>query len=189
MARKKSVFPYSLDNGDIQHVSTSEIALILRAADPLIDSGGRTVLAKILKGSKDKKVLLHGLDENPAYGIFKDQSLELITNKIDWCIKNRYLYIDYDGRMPVLYYTETGWGIERETFAEELFQEMLGDIKLGRTAFIDRMLRVNPACVLLALGKLGGAHDSGTITALNEWLPQAEGKVKKRLRSLLAIQD
>jgi superfamily II DNA helicase RecQ len=188
MSRKRSVFPYSLDSGDIQHVSTSEIALILRAADSLIGSSGRTVLAKILKGSKDKRVLLHGLDDNPTYGALKDQSLELITNKIDWCIKNRYLYIDYDGRMPVLHYTETGWDIERETFAEELFQEMLGDIKLGRTTFIERMLRVNPACVLLALGKLDVAHNPGAIAVLNEWLPRAEGKVKKRLRSLLATR-
>jgi hypothetical protein len=90
--------------------------------------------------------------------------------------------------MPVLYFNEIGWKIERETFAEELFQEMLSDIKLGRMTFIDRMLSVNPECVLLALGKLDAIDDPKMIAALNEWLPRVEGKVKKKLRSLLATR-
>jgi hypothetical protein len=41
----------------MQPLNQQEIRFILRAADAIIASGGRTLLAKILKGSKEKKVL------------------------------------------------------------------------------------------------------------------------------------
>jgi hypothetical protein len=43
-------------------------------ADDLIMSGGRALLAKILAGSKDKKLLELELDTSPVYGAFKGQS-------------------------------------------------------------------------------------------------------------------
>jgi hypothetical protein len=45
-----------------------DICAILRAADGLIGSGGRSLLTKILRGSRAKDVLSHDLDQNPAYG-------------------------------------------------------------------------------------------------------------------------
>jgi hypothetical protein len=45
---------FHLDTGSVKQLSAEEIATILRAADELIDSGGRTMLVKILKGSRDK---------------------------------------------------------------------------------------------------------------------------------------
>lgn len=56
-----------LDNGGIHHLTEEEIRTILRAADELI-AGCRNMLARILKGSKDKKILEFGLDQCPAYG-------------------------------------------------------------------------------------------------------------------------
>lgn len=38
-------------------LSEADILTILRAADEIIGEGGRTLLAKILKGSREKKVL------------------------------------------------------------------------------------------------------------------------------------
>jgi len=63
MSRKKQRVRYELDSGDIKSLTIEEIKGILRAADELIASGGRSMLAKILKGSKDKKVLEHRLDQ------------------------------------------------------------------------------------------------------------------------------
>ena len=65
MSRKKRV-RYELDSGDIRSLTIEEIKVILRGADELIVTGGRSMLAKILKGSKDKKVLEHGLDQCPV---------------------------------------------------------------------------------------------------------------------------
>ena len=38
-------------------LTASEIRAILRASDDIIAQGGRTLLAKILKGSKEKQLL------------------------------------------------------------------------------------------------------------------------------------
>lgn len=58
-----------------------EIKVILATADSIIAQGGRTQLAKILKGSKEKKLLELGLDENPGYGFYKDESLDDIKKR------------------------------------------------------------------------------------------------------------
>ena len=63
-----------------------QIKMILRGADDLIARGGRTLLCRILKGSKEKKVLELNLDRSPAYGYFRPLSNEEIMGKIDWLI-------------------------------------------------------------------------------------------------------
>ena len=186
MSKRKSGYHYQLDSGDITSLSDDEIVAILRAADSIIASGGRTLLSKTLKGSKDKTVLTHGLDANPFYGVFADKPIALIMNMIDYCILDDLLRVVYDHRMPVLVYSEKGWAIERETFAEELLLEILCNVEIGSHAFIERMLRVNPQCVLIALDKLGDVDDTKLREALAAWLPQAKGKVKKRINALLS---
>lgn len=69
---RKSKITFQLDTGDIQELSKKDIIMILRAADTMIHSGGRNLLAKLLKGSKDKKILELHLDECPVYGYYHD---------------------------------------------------------------------------------------------------------------------
>jgi predicted ArsR family transcriptional regulator len=58
MGKKKPKIEYRLDSRGIKDLSAEEIRAILRAADELIAAGGRSMLAKILKGSKDKRTLV-----------------------------------------------------------------------------------------------------------------------------------
>ncbi|MGJ7923056.1 RQC domain-containing protein [Neobacillus sp. LXY-4] len=62
-------------------VSKEVIIFILRAADEIIGQGGRTLLAKILKGSREKKVLQLELDQCPVYGWFRSEKQEEILKK------------------------------------------------------------------------------------------------------------
>jgi hypothetical protein len=57
MSRKDRRVAYHLDAGGIKHLAHEEIVAILRGADDLIVQGGRTLLAKLLKGSRDKRIL------------------------------------------------------------------------------------------------------------------------------------
>ena len=57
MNKRKQKVHYYLDSGGITHLEMSDIKAILCAADELIAIGGRSMLSRILKGSKDKKVL------------------------------------------------------------------------------------------------------------------------------------
>ena len=93
MAKKANRVKYHLDAKDVKKLPHDEIEAILRAADELIMSGGRTMLAKILKGSKSKKVLELNLDKCPAYGFYRNLSVDDILARIDWVILNRYLAI------------------------------------------------------------------------------------------------
>ena len=176
---------FQLDCGDVEALSDGEVVAILRAADPIIATGGRTLLSKILKGSRDQKVLSHDLDGNPCYGAFSDKTLALITNMIDRCILDGYLTIRYEGRLPVLIYADKGWDIEKRTYADELLSAFLSDASQGKDGYIERMQGANPECVRIALGKLNGAGGPGVRQALEAWLPHTNGKVKKRINALL----
>lgn len=107
----------------------------MRGMDDLIATAGRSMLAKILKGSKDKKLLQHALDKSPVYGFYKQYKLEDIAARIDWVIVQRYLSIEYNFRLPVLIYTAKGWGIERDSYSDELLAE-LRSLVSGEAGFI-----------------------------------------------------
>ena len=55
MSKKIRRVPVVLDTGEIKSLPPEDIKMILRGADELISTGGRSMLVKILKGSKDKK--------------------------------------------------------------------------------------------------------------------------------------
>ncbi|TDF97066.1 RQC-minor-1 family DNA-binding protein [Paenibacillus piri] len=100
-----------------------ELRAILRAADDIIAEGGRTLLSKILKGSKERQLLELGLDRNPSYGFYKDLSLEQIMEKVDHMIRTDFLKTEKSGKLPMIVYTTRGWAVERERRAEEFLEE------------------------------------------------------------------
>ena len=185
MARRIVERGFRLDCGDVEALSDDEVVAILRAADPIIATGGRTLLSKILKGSRDQKVLAHDLDGNPCYGAFSDKTLALITNMIDRCILDGYLTIRYEGRLPVLVYTDNGWDIEKRAYADELLSAFLSDASQGKDGFIERMQSVNPECVRIALGKLTAPAVPASGKRSKRGSPHTNGKVKKRINALL----
>ncbi|MBD2864626.1 RQC domain-containing protein [Paenibacillus oceani] len=100
-----------------------ELRAILRGADDIIAEGGRTLLSKILKGSKERKLLELGLDRNPSYGFYRDLSLEQITDKVDQMIRTGFLKTEVVNKLPRIAFTPRGWAVERERRAEEFVQE------------------------------------------------------------------
>jgi hypothetical protein len=120
MSRKIKKVPIYLRPQDSGPLTSEEIKIILRGADDLIGEGGRNLLAKILKGSRDKKVLALGLNGSPIYGYYSSLTIYDITSKIDWLIKKRYLIIEFSGRLPILIYSPKGWEIEKDTYTDEI---------------------------------------------------------------------
>ena len=108
MSRKKPRVRYELDSGDIKSLTIEEIKVILRAADELIATGGRSMLAKILKGSKDKKVLEHGLDQCPVYGYYREQTLHEKSPAFTYNIYNNSLFL-IDSGMPLVGMNMASW--------------------------------------------------------------------------------
>ena len=91
-----------LDAHGVGPLPMPEIRAILRGAEELIASGGRTLLCKILKGSRDKDVLAHGLEKNPSWAFYRKLGTDDITARIDWMILNGYLRLEYFHRLDVL---------------------------------------------------------------------------------------
>lgn len=185
MSRKKPRVRYELDSGDIKYLTDEEIKAILRAADELIAMGGRSMLAKILKGSKDKKVLEHGLDQCSVYGYYQDLTLQEITNRIDWMIKKGYLEIEFIGRLPMLVFSEKGWEIERETYTEELLQKLTKLLDGKDYSFVQELKDRNRVMILLLIEKIRQTGNARFIPFLKAWKEIEYKKVRVEIQRVI----
>lgn len=192
MSKKVRRVPVSLDAGEIKDLPQEDIRMILRGADELISTGGRSMLAKILKGSKDKKIFEYKLNECPAYGYYQDMKLDDISKCIDWMIKKDYLRIEYDYRLPLLVFSEKGWQLEKETFAQELYQRMCLDVEEKKARVIFEMKEVNRQVVMCVLDKIEKEGTEEFLPYLEAWkmlevkkvaarIAEVENKISKRI--------
>lgn len=192
MSKKVRRVPVVLDAGEIKDLPQEDIRMILRGADELISTGGRSMLAKILKGSKDKTIFKYKLNECPAYGYYQDMKLDDISKCIDWMIKEDYLRIEYDYRLPLLVFSEKGWQIEKETFAQELYQRMCLDIEEKKARVLFEMKEVNRQVVMCVLDKIEKDGTKEFLPYLEAWkmlevkkvaarIAEVEKKISKRI--------
>ena len=181
MSKKVRRVPVVLDAGEIKDLPQEDIRMILRGADELISTGGRSMLAKILKGSKDKTIFKYKLNECPAYGYYQDMKLDDISKCIDWMIKKDYLRIEYDYRLPLLVFSEKGWQIEKETFAQELYQRMCLDVEEKKARFIFEMKEVNRQVVMCVLDKIEKEGTEEFLPYLEAWKMLEVKKVAARI--------
>ena len=181
MSKKVRRVPVILDAGEIKDLPQEDIRMILRGADALISTGGRSMLAKILKGSKDKKIFEYKLNECPAYGYYQDMKLDDISKCIDWMIKKDYLRIEYDYRLPLLVFSEKGWQIEKETFAQEIYQRMCLDVKENKARVIFEMKEVNRQVVMRVLDKIEKDGTEEFLPYLEAWKMLEVKKVAARI--------
>lgn len=192
MSRKVHRVPVILDAGEIKDLPQEDIRMILRGADELISTGGRSMLAKILKGSKDKRIFEYKLNECPAYGYYQDMKLDDISKCIDWMIKKDYLRIEYDYRLPLLVFSEKGWQLEKETFAQELYQRMCLDVEEKKARVFFEMKEVNRQVVMCVLDKIEKEGTEEFLPYLEAWkmlevkkvaarIAEVENKISKRI--------
>lgn len=192
MSKKVRRVPVVLDAGEIKDLPQEDIRMILRGADELISTGGRSMLAKMLKGSKDKKIFEYKLNECPAYGYYQDMKLDDISKCIDWMIKEDYLRIEYDYRLPLLVFSEKGWQIEKETFAQELYQRMCLDVEEKKARVLFEMKEVNRQVVMCVLDKIEKDGTKEFLPYLEAWkmlevkkvaarIAEVEKKISKRI--------
>lgn len=188
MSRRQTRVRYELDTGGIQTLPEQDIIMILRGADELINTGGRSMLAKILKGSKDKKVLELNLQECPAYGYYHEKTLREITNCIDYCIAKNYLHIEYNGRLPMLVFSPQGWEIEKRTYAVEWYVKLkqMAQTKTIYTEQIKELLTVNRQVVELIMNIAKEDHCKELEPVLLLWKEIEVKKVRAMINGVIA---
>lgn len=186
MSRKIHRVPVSLNTQGITHLPTQEIAIILRGADELIMRGGRSLLTKVLKGSREKKLQDLSLDQSPAFGALRALSLQEILARIDWLIINNYLAIEYDYRLPLLVYTPRGWEIEKQTCAAEL-QTELDHLAASASTVLDlTWLNDNHREVLIQLlDRIEASGDRKYVPALESWSQSAVKKIRRKIHGVV----
>jgi RQC domain len=188
MSRTVRRVDYHLDSKGIRAVPPEEIRAILRAADDLIMRGGRTLLVKILRGSRAKEVLRWSLDQSPAYGFYKQRTDDEVLARVDWLIRNGYLLIEYDGRLPLLIYTPAGWAIERETLSDELLRDLDQTLSGGQQPIdMTHLKDRNREMIWRSLDKIEASGDPRYIPALEAWALIDYKKVRQRIRTVIDV--
>ena len=163
-----------------------DICAILRASDGLIGAGGRTLLTKILRGSRSSDVLSRGLDQNPAYGIYQGLAEEEVLGRIDWTILHGYLRIVYDGWLPVLAYTPVGWNIECETYADEIIRRFDTLLTSSQRPYAMSFLKdKNRELILHVLEKIQMSGDRKYLPVLEDWGPVAYKAVRQKIGAVM----
>jgi RQC domain len=186
MTRKRQRVSYHLDAHGIRSLPEAEIRAILRGADDLIMRGGRTLLVKILKGSRSKDVFDRALERSPAYGHLQHLPTAEVGAHIDWVILHGYLTIEYDHRLPLLVYTEKGWAIERETIANELLGKLNKALTASQeTPDVSHLKDRNREVIWLLLDKLAASGDRRYIPLLVAWEQIDYKKVRARIRQVI----
>ncbi|GGJ94718.1 hypothetical protein GCM10007063_16560 [Lentibacillus kapialis] len=169
-----------------ERLAEADIRAILRAADELIATGGRTLLAKILKGSREKKLLQLELDHCPVYGYFKGTKLDDVLVKIDWMLDYELLDIQYSGKLPMIIFTERGWEIERDQRADEFLQEWNDWLAAGKQDPDMHYLKDrNRGMILLLLDKIKETGNPKYIPYLQEWEKIDYRKVRAAIRETI----
>ena len=186
MGRKPKVHYHLSDLRGQVALSEVDIKNILRAADEIIFVGGRTMLAKILKGSKDKKLLEKALDKCPSYGYYHQQSIEEITKLIDWMIVNDYLDIDYNGRLPMIIFSNKGWQTYKPYYADELLSQLQAASEETSLELIEQLKQTNREVIILVLSKIGESKNIGSIRFLSKWEAYEVKKVRNMINSAIA---
>ena len=186
MSRKVKRVHVELDTHDIQSLPPEEIRTILRAADALIMQGGRSLLVKILKGSRSKDILQKGLEKLPVYSYYQHLTADEVLARIDWMIHEGYLAIEYDGRLPLIVFTPRGWELVKNTLVEEHYQNL-------RTALLQLIIPdmsqfkdKNREVIWLLLDKIEASGDPLFLSALQAWELVDYKKVQARIRRVIA---
>lgn len=86
---------------------TVEVQKVLSCIIRMGQRFGKTMIAQVLTGSRNKKVLEFQFDTLSTYGILKGQSLKDVSDFIEFIISEQLLGVE-NGQFPTIYVTESG---------------------------------------------------------------------------------
>ena len=163
-------------------MSSEDLAIILHGADSVVHRGGRSQLVKLLKGSRDKKILELGLDTDESYGALSHFTLDGIARRVDWTIEKGYLDYYYEWRQPLLMFTDQGWELERPVAIEGMFRQFCRDVDEGEMRMAGRMADIKNDIQLDVIELIAQRCDERCLGHLEAW----SGKTTKRIRKKIA---
>lgn len=182
--KRKNFHFYLAKYDNFEPLSIDEINQILRASDEVIGLGGRTMIAKILKGSRDQKLLELKLDRCPVYGCFK---MEDIMRRIDWMLFNQYLLIDYRGDLPMIVFSDKGWETYKPIYVDEIYQLMVLSDLDSHASMIDRLNKTNREVIGMLLNRISESKNTNLIPLLTQWKSRQVKKIRDEIDHTIKI--
>ncbi|HPZ81631.1 MAG TPA: RQC-minor-1 family DNA-binding protein, partial [Candidatus Atribacteria bacterium] len=89
------------------------------------------------------------------------------------------------GRRPHLVYTDKGWAIERETYAEELMQKLKKCMEERDYTFVTELKDRNREMILLLLQKIQKTNNARFIPLLKAWQEIEYKKVQSAIQEVI----
>lgn len=86
---------------------TEDVQKVLSCVIRMGQKFGKTMIAQVLTGSRNKKVLEFRFDKLSTYGLMKDRSAKDISDFIEFIISENCLSVE-NGQFPIIYVSERG---------------------------------------------------------------------------------
>ena len=104
---------YCLESGSVSEddkkkfLPASTYGIVLETVKKYNEKFGASLLAKVLAGSSEKRIVDWHLDDYQHYGVFSDMSVEIVTALFEALIMEDFLF-KTDGKYPCIWLTEYG---------------------------------------------------------------------------------
>ena len=86
---------------------TKDVQKVLSCVIRMGQRFGKSMIAQVLTGSRNKKVIEFGFDKLTTYGLMKGRSAKDISDFIEFIISESYLGVE-NGQFPTIYVSEAG---------------------------------------------------------------------------------
>ena len=86
---------------------TEDVQKVLSCVIRMGQRFGKTMIAQVLTGSRNKKVIDFGFDKLTTYGILRGTSAKEVSDFIEFIISENYLGVEH-GQFPIIYVTANG---------------------------------------------------------------------------------
>ena len=86
---------------------TEDVQKVLSCVIRMGQRFGKTMIAQVLTGSRNKKVVDFGFDKLTTYGLLKSQNVKDVSDFIEFIISENYLGVE-NGQFPTIFVSEQG---------------------------------------------------------------------------------
>ena len=122
------------DNSEVSDV-TIDAQKVFSCVYRLKERFGVNMIADVLKGSKNKKVLQFGFDQLPTYGLFKTKTVNEIKNFINILTATQYLSLA-EGEFPIVKLTPEAYAVmKNEAKVLQKTAKVVPEIKVENSLF------------------------------------------------------
>lgn len=154
-----------------------DVRAVLRTADAISGMGGKQLLIACLKGSVTDAAPGSIPSPCPGFGYYADLKPETIETILDALLQAGYLETETDGQDACIRLTPSGWKIERETLARELYWQL----KQNAPSVSQTVAKFSPEIRLLVLDRIEQEQNRELLPLLEKWKDKGDETVLRRI--------